>query len=275
MSDLEILDYSRYGNAIDAESDRLLADAATELGLATVIRAIGPETLPEISAPRIWLRFDLRRPTDLEWIVQAARTLRDLGHAVFPSPEAIRNAEDKWETFRILRASGLPTPDTWPATERRHCPLPAMLKPRVGWGGKLNRRLQLDAEREAASAGASADMICQPFIAHRRTWVVAVAAGETLTVLQERREWESPVDFSREGDARPATLPASATGLAQAALEATGLVAGTVDLIESATGFQVLEVNAAPKIAYPENPSVNLARPMVRAVMHTLDTQCA
>ena len=275
MSDLAILDYSVYGNVIDAESDRLLAEAARRLGLRASVVPIAPGSRPDPGAHVVWLRFDLRGPADLAWTVATAHALRDAGHAVFPSPEAILAAEDKWETFQRLRAHGVPTPGTRLGSELHRLPLPAMLKPRVGWGGRDNHCVRDEPSRAARAADAHDANICQPFIPHTRTWVAAAAGGALVTALQERREWNAEVDFSRE-KARIVTLPAEARPLVFAAIEAVGLVAGTVDLIESEEGFQVLEVNAAPRIAYPRHPTIDLALPMVGAVIQSLEvSRCA
>ena len=271
MNDLAILDYSTYGNAIDAESDRLLAAAAQRLGLRASMVSIAPDARPATDATIVWLRFDLRTPADLEWTVATAGALRDEGRAVFPSPEAIRAAEDKWETFHALRAKHLATPETWLATELHRSPLPTIIKPRVGWGGRQTHCVRNEAARIAHAHEARIENICQPFIPHTRTWVAAAAGGTILAVLQERREWNADVDFSRE-KALIASLPPAVEPLVFAALDAVGLVAGTVDLIESEQGFQVLEVNAAPRIAYPRHPSIDLAYPMVRAVIQSLET---
>ena len=53
---LAILDYSVHGNMIDAESDRLLAAAATAAGWETVVQPIAPGQEVQPAAERVWLR---------------------------------------------------------------------------------------------------------------------------------------------------------------------------------------------------------------------------
>ena len=256
---LAILDYSVHGNAIDAESDRLLAVAATAAGLDAVVRSIAPGKSLRVDAGRIWLRYDLRSRRELSWLVRVASDLRQKGHRVFPSPMSILLAGDKWETYHALRAAAIPTPATRLLLDPFPRRYPAMLKPRVGWGGKGNRVLQ---DATDCLAGISPeDTIVQPFIPHCRMWIVPVADGQELPAIEERREPE------RDGEARVSPLPDGGAGLAAAAARALGLAAGTADLIEGPEGLIVLEVNSAPCISYPDLPEVDLAGPMVRAVL--------
>jgi len=97
-----------------------------------------------------------------------------------------------------------------------------------------------------------------------------VASGRELQAIEARREPEF------DGDVRVLPLPDGAMGLGAAAVAALGLPAGTADLIESPNGPYVLEVNSAPCIPYPELPEVDLATPMVRAVLAWMETyRCA
>ena len=188
-----------------------------------------------------------------------ADALRREGHRVFPEPLSILLAGDKWETYHALRAAGIPTPATWLLIDRDSIQYPAMLKPRVGWGGKANR---VARDRADSIPGVSAEeCIGQPFIPHDRMWIVPVAGGTELPAIEERRE------PNRYGEVQLSPLPDGGPGLAAAAARALGITAATVDLIESPEGPLVLELNSAPCIPYPEIPAVDLAGPMVRAVL--------
>lgn len=263
---LAILDYSVHGNAIDAESDRLLAEAATAAGWETVVQPIAPggEVRPE--AERVWLRYDLRSRLELSWVVRVAADLRRRGHRVFPSASAILLAEDKWETYHALHEAAVPTPRTVLALDLGRAGLPAIVKPRAGWGGQGNRVVRSEQERESLELVPAEDYIGQGFIEHCRTWVVPVVQGRELPAIEARRE------PGRDGDVRVLALPEGGMGLGAAAVAAVGLPAGTADLIESSDRLLVLEVNSAPRIPYPDLPEVDLATPMVRAVLEWMET---
>lgn len=263
---LVILDYSVHGNAIDAESDRLLAEAATAAGLETIVQPIAPGEEIRPSAERVWLRYDLRSRHELSWIVSVAADLRRRGHRVFPSAAAILLAEDKWETYHALRGAAVPTPRTVLALDLDRVGLPAIVKPRAGWGGQGNRVVRSEQERASLDLAPAEDYIGQGFIEHCRTWIVPVVQGRELPAIEARREPH------RDGNVRVLALPQGGRGVGAAAVAAVGLPAGTADLIESADGLLVLEVNSAPRIPYPDLPGVDLATPMVRAVLEWMET---
>jgi glutathione synthase/RimK-type ligase-like ATP-grasp enzyme len=263
---LAILDYSVHGNAIDADSDRLLAAAAAAAGVETVVQPIAPGQEVRPAAGRVWLRYDLRSRRELSWIVSVAADLRRRGHRVFPSASSILRAEDKWETYHALGEAAVPTPRTFLALDLDGAGLPVILKPRTGWGGQGNRVLRIEQERDALPPLPDEEYIGQPWIEHRRTWIVPVVRGRELAAIEARREPD------RDGNVRVVALPEGGAGLAAAAVAAAGLPVGTVDLIESSEGMLVLEVNSAPRIPYPDLPGVDLATLMVGAVLEWMDT---
>ena len=263
---LAILDYSVHGNTIDVESDRLLAAAAGAAGFDAVIQSIAPGTNVRPAAERIWLRYDLRSRRELSWIVSVAHALHCQGHRVFPSARSVLLAGDKWETYHALRDAGVPTPRTCLGLGFQSGGLPVILKPRCGWGGQGNRVLRDEADQHSVARSAADDYIGQPFIPHCRTWIVPVANGRELLAIEASREPEC------DGDVRVLPLPEGGAGLGAAAVAALGLPAGTADLIESPDGPLILEVNSAPRIPYPDLPEVDLATPMVRAVLDWMET---
>lgn len=267
---LTLLDYSIYGNRPDPISDGLLAAAARAMGREVAIVPMAPPGPGAIATPCVWLRYDLRSRQELSWVVRVAHELRQRGHCVFPTALSILLAEDKWETFHAFRAAGIPTPETALGLELERFPLPAILKPRAGWGGKGALRVRHDADRPAAAQRVAEDDVCQPYLPHRHTWIVAVAADREIVTLQEPRN-----DPAHEGETYRRPAPPGAVDLACAALASVGLVTGTVDLIESLERLLVLEVNSAPRIPYADLPDVDLATPMVRSVLDWMERSCA
>lgn len=68
---------------------------------------------------------------------------------IVSSPEVIRIAEDKYETFRFLRENRLAYPATWLPEEIGDVTYPAIIKPRTGTGSKgvylVNSRKELES----------------------------------------------------------------------------------------------------------------------------------
>lgn len=239
----------------------------------------------------VWLRYDLRTPEDLAWVVQVARELRQAGVLVFPGAEAIEASEDKWLTAQALEKAGVPIPPTalgsgvavGPLANReprvsRRLPsrpgnlsdvgsvggavtFPLIVKPRVGWGARQTRVFRLATEPGLAEA-ATGQAVVQPFLPHGRTLIAAVAAGQPIVCIEDMGG-----GLQAEGRVGAIAFPPGAADLAARALAAVGLVTGTVDLIETADGLLVLEVNSAPRLTYPHLPEVDLAGPMAAAVL--------
>ncbi len=266
MMDVDILDYSVYGNqAVDATSDEFLKSALVASGVtARIIPINRGEALSEIGK-RVWLRYDLRSLDDLSWIAGLAQRLSGEGHSVFPSERSIRCCEDKWETYLALSEAGVPTIETCdlratPPDGRR-----IVVKPRVGWGGMGMEVL----ERGRAAAGpGQGSHIWQPFIEHRQTWTVLLAGASLIAILEKRAgasDFRTNAQFGEE--ARLAGDPGGAVALAGAALSAAGLVAGGVDIIAQGEEMKVLEVNSAPCLWYDNLPGLDIAGFMVQSVI--------
>ena len=264
---LDILDYSVYGNVIDAESDACIAAAVEALGVAARVRPIAPGASFADCAPWVWLRYDLRSREDLRWICAAAGELVRSGRAVFPSAAAILRAEDKRETCAALRAAGVPTPECRPVAGLAACGRRAVVKPRVGWGGMGMLRVDDTGAFRAPEGFIPEDYVCQAFIPHDRTWTVAGTSEGAIAVLEK---WRRAEDFRTDGEFnREVRLVApfgNVAAIARAALAAVDLAAGTVDCIAVAGGLAVLEVNSSPCFVYPRIAGSDLAAPMARRV---------
>jgi len=259
---MTILDFSTYDNTYDPKSNALLAQAAGSAGVPTEIVNFAREKIPVVASEKIWLRYDIRSGNDLKWVLEVATALRNSGKKVFPSPKSIWMAEDKWETYLVFKKNEVPTPPTFRAKDLSMCGFPVILKPRVGWGGLGNKILFDENAVQALPPFKKNEYICQPFIEHPRTVIMAVAKSQAICCIDDQ-------GGNAYDDGRVAVIPSpgGALGLALQALRGTGLVTGTVDLIESPEGLKVLEVNSAPRITYPHLPGADLANPMVKTVL--------
>ena len=266
--DIEILDYSVYGNSCDSDSDRLLAQALERAGLAVRVVALTRDAPVAPTAERLWLRYDLRSSAELRWIVEVAEELERTGHGAFPAARALLQSEDKWETHEALCGASVPTVPSFPVAEICDCGARAVIKPRAGWGGIGQRVVDDTARFDGLTGEDEEDFFCQPFVAHEQTWTVAAAAGRVLTCIEKRPGAD---DFRTNehhgGTARWVPPPEGTPALTLAALEAVGLVTGTVDFLEREDRVEVLEVNSAPGLYYPAMPDLDLAGPMVEAVL--------
>jgi glutathione synthase/RimK-type ligase-like ATP-grasp enzyme len=271
---LDILDFSVYGNEADRESDRLLKAAAEARGHETRIVPISRGAAIPGCGQRVWLRYDLRSHVDLMHIIRLAEDLEKDSHSVFPGARPIVASEDKWETFVALNAGGIPVVETHRLdTEHLRGPK-VVLKPRVGWGGTGIKVVDNpDGPLPRLSYG-PAHYVWQPFIQHRQTWTVAIAGASTIAVLDKRplgRDFRTNSAFGELATEVPG--PPGAVSVALSALTATGLITGTVDIIEAGGELKALEVNSAPCLWYDDLPGLDLAGPMVECVVEWMDRE--
>jgi glutathione synthase/RimK-type ligase-like ATP-grasp enzyme len=268
---LDILDYSEYGNEADTESDALLKAASEALGYRTRVITLAPDkTIPK-PEKRVWLRYDLRSPGDLTWIINVAEDLAEKGHLLFPSARSILLSEDKWETHLALDEAGVPSVETYGLHMTHPWGARTILKPRVGWGGIGMRVLDDDAALSFLPEGRE-HYIWQPFIPHRQTWTVALAGGHLVAILEKRatsNDFRTNAYFGEQ--AVEVCGPGAAAAIADLALRAVGLVAGAVDVIGVDGQLKVLEVNSAPCLWYDHLPTLDLAGSMLRCVMDWMD----
>lgn len=265
---LTILDFSEYENPFDPRSDALLKGAAEAAGMNSGILNYSKEAIPEVDSAKIWMRYDIRSRSDLKWVLEVATTLKRRGHRIFPSPKAIWLAEDKWETFMTLDKAGIPLPTTFRSKDLLKCGFPAILKTRVGWGSMGNRVILEEKAIASLTPYRKDDYICQRFIPHERTFIIALAGEAELACLVDTGR-----TMADEEKVAPVQAPPGAYIMARKAAEVIGLPAGTVDLIESQDGLKVLEVNSAPRITYPHIPGLDLATPMVKAVLSEMNRE--
>ena len=257
---LAIVDFSWYGNPFDAQSNALLIEALRKRGVTAGIVSFPRDHRPDITASRAWLRYDVRKPDDLQWVAETAQLLKRAGITTFPTAEAIVASEDKWATAEALKKARIPIPLTVIGRDAFDCGFPVILKPRVGWGAMNTWVIRFPGDPGPAKAEIE-DYIAQPFISHERTLIAAMAGGRPIVCIEDRGG-----GISASGRVGTVPFPDQGAELASQALSAVGLIAGTVDLIEIPDGLLVLEVNSAPRLTYPHLPKVDLAGPIVDSV---------
>ncbi len=264
---IDIADYSVYGNRIDASSDALIRSSAEKLGLRVAMIELSKNGAHHDHSPFVWLRYDLRCREDLAWIYDRAAFLETKGCRVFPSPSSIILTEDKWETSAALHAAGIDTVDSFRLDDTQLSDRPIVIKPRVGWGGRGIRLIESLKDIEGIPREDRDLFIGQPYIAHDRTFTVAVSGGAVIAALRTDSQGDDFRSNCTEG-AAPVVVecPPGFADPAIRALGALGLVAGSVDIIESEGPCLVLEVNSAPRLSYGTLPGLDLAGPMVKSV---------
>lgn len=264
---IDIADYSVYGNRIDASSDALIRSSAEKLGFNVTMIELAKNKDQRRHSPFVWLRYDLRCRDDLVFICDRAAFLEAKGCRVFPSPSSIILAEDKWETFSALRSAGIATVDSFRFDNFPTRGGPIVVKPRVGWGGRGIRLIEGTEEMEGIALEERDSFIGQPYIAHDRTFTVAAGGGRVIATLRTDSHGGDFRSNCSEG-APPVfdECPPEMASLATGALEAIGLAAGSVDIIENEGTHMVLEVNSAPRLHYETFPGLDLAGPMVDIV---------
>jgi RimK family alpha-L-glutamate ligase len=186
--------------------------------------------------------------------------LRELGVPVYNDARAIERSVDKSMTSLLLHAAGLPMPPTWATESLAKARQIAMregasghalvIKPLFGSQGK---GLQLVGDVEGVhhpvpeldkAYGALAYL--QRFVPAATNpgfdWRVLVVGGRAVTAMRRVSEhWIHNV--AQGARCERADLFPALTGLAERAAEALGMDYAGVDMIPSADGIQVLEVN--------------------------------
>lgn len=201
--------------------------------------------------------------------------LERLGAQVYNSAPAIERSVDKLMTGVLLKAAGLPTPDTWVCADAAHAR--AVIAARLARGravaikplfGSQGRGLRLarpgealpelddkrDDERDAAGGGAAGGegregvYYLQDFIGGENTLDVRIFVIAGRAVAAMRRHAQGWIKNVAQGaKCLPWRMDARAARLAEAAARAVGLAYAGVDLMRDAHGaWRLLELNGVP-----------------------------
>jgi len=216
--------------------------------------------------------------------------LRELGVPVYNDARAIERSVDKSMTSLLLHAAGIPTPPTWATESQAHAQRIAVregaaghalvLKPLFGSQGK---GLQLVGEvngvhhtlpmlSQSHGSLAYLQRFVPPVSAPGFDWRVLVVGGRAVTAM--RRVSENWIHNVAQGArCEPAELTLELAQLAEQSAHALDMDYAGVDLIPSAQGTQVIEVNGvAAWRGLQRVTGFNIARAIVDDL---LDRKCA
>ena len=190
---------------------------------------------------------------------------------------AFTRARDKWLSLQLLREAGIPVPDSVFAGEEfsikhavEHVTSPAILKTLIGAQGIgviLAEQAQSAVSILETLKQAQVPTLLQDFIAEAqgkdlRCFVVGDRVVAAMQRISQNGEFRA--NFHRGGLAEKIQLSAEEKAIAIRATQVLGLDVAGVDLIRSAQGALVLEVNASPGLEMIEKTSgIDVASQMI------------
>ena len=196
---------------------------------------------------------------DVSFRFEALLALQERGVAVINPPQAIARAANKYATSRALQDAGVATPRTLATTSQReaaralHEFKKAVSKPLFGYKGRdiflLEDGVPEDLARLQAIIESEGMAYLQEFIPLERprdirAFVVAGELQGAIYRIAPPGQWIA--NLARGGTAAPCPLSRELGDLAVSAARAVGAVYCGVDLLESADGLKVIEVNGTP-----------------------------
>lgn len=175
------------------------------------------------------------------------------------TPAAKHIASDKFHTLQLLNHAGIPIPDSWLVggleqmreTAVNHLPLPAVIKlPRGSWGAGVIKADTAEAALSTHHLLSSLSKIAtvQAFVAANNQDIRAFVVGHSVVAAMRRTApaGDFRANIHLGGTAVAITLPPATQAIAIAAAHAVGLEVAGVDLLETAAGPLVIEVNSTP-----------------------------
>ena len=262
----------------DSETNTALVAAGQALGVPT-LRLAPRDVLRSLEPGDIALgRLDVRETLDgIEDGLRELEKLAAAGVTVLNPPAALAVTHDKLLTARALRRAGLPHPHTWLIADGLPSPvpeLPTVLKPRFGsWGRDVtlchtHEEVALTSRVLWTEHGVLAQELVPPLgsglagsaaepptpgrenrtAASGRAWDARLVVAGGRVVGAARRiaadgEWRTNVALG--GRSVPYLAPALARSLAILAADAVhGDLVG-VDLLPTASGWVIAELNGA------------------------------
>ncbi|MGB5101221.1 MAG: RimK family alpha-L-glutamate ligase [Methanothrix sp.] len=200
-----------------------------------------------------------RGPGDVAFRFEALQALQEKGICIINPPQAIARAANKFATSRALHDAGVATPRTFVTTSFKeaekalHDFKKAVSKPLFGYKGRdivlLEDVVVADLARLESIVASQGLVYLQEFIALEsprdiRAFVVDGKVLGAIYRVAPPGQWIS--NLARGGRAAGCPLTEELAELAAKAAKAVGAVYCGVDLLETARGLAVIEVNGTP-----------------------------
>ena len=197
--------------------------------------------------------------SDVAFRFETLMALQERGVDVINPPQAIARAANKFATSLALQRAGVPTPRTAVTTslEEAQAVLQnlgrAVSKPLFGFKGReiflLQDGVPQDMDRLESILNMEGLVYLQEFIALERPRDIRafVVDGDVLGAIYRHAppgQWIS--NLARGGHPAACPITSELEDLAGRAAEAVGAVYCGVDLLETAVGLKVIEVNGTP-----------------------------
>jgi ribosomal protein S6--L-glutamate ligase len=217
-------------------------------------------------------------PSKATYGAAVVRQLEMMGVPVLNSAGAISTARDKLHCYQRLAAQGLPIPTTGftyscrdidPVLSgmRSEAVVIKLLKGSHGIGVVLAETLQSARALFEAFRGVEADVLVQECIDEARGVDLRcfVIGNQVAAAIQRKGPpGEFRANLHRGATAHPVVLTAAEERIAVAAARAIGLQVAGVDLLRSAQGPLIIEVNASPGLEGIEKATqLDLANRMI------------
>lgn len=200
-----------------------------------------------------------RGASDVAFRFEALQALQEKGITIINPPQAIARAANKFATSRALHDAGVATPRTAITTSFKEAKKAlqefkkAVSKPLFGYKGRdivlFQDGIQADLARLESILERQGLVYLQEFIALEsprdiRAFVVDGKVLGAIYRIAPPGQWIS--NLARGGRAAPCPLTGELAELATRAARAVGAVYCGVDLLETAQGLTVIEVNGTP-----------------------------
>jgi ribosomal protein S6--L-glutamate ligase len=227
-------------------------------------------------------------PARANYGIAVVRHCELMGVPVLNSAQAIATATDKLHCYQQLAAAHLPFPTTGFAQSLKDSStlfsivgkLPFVLKLLRGSHGVGVVLAEQDCQAQAmleALRSAEVDVLVQSFVEESRgVDIRCFVIGQRVIAAIERKgpPGEFRANLHRGGSARAIAPTPQETQLAVQAAQAIGLQIAGVDLLRTAAGSLILEVNGSPGLEGIEKTTgVDVAIAIIKFLEHWVETQ--
>ncbi len=239
------------------EADTIFLDFSRLTAFIAEDRSFSSNGIDLLSFDSLIVRDLGRRGSqDVAFRFETLQTLESLDVPIINPPSAIARAANKFATSLALQNAGVPTPKTIVTTSLKEASNAlqkwgkAVSKPLFGYKGKDILLLEEGDEAKLRSVLEKDGLVyLQEFIASIsprdiRAFVVGGKVWGAIFRVAPPGQWIS--NLARGGHAQPCPITAELADLAVRSSNAVGTVYCGVDLLETAEGLKVIEVNGTP-----------------------------